>query len=102
MGDLWLVVWAVGGVAAAYTFAIGGILHARRKGRRWYESVLASQSYGTAVAIAYVFAWLLTGPVWGLVLTPGLLAFALGLGILVQTLAERKARKAVFAREQGK
>lgn len=101
MSDVWLVGWAVLGVVAAYTFAAGGVLHARRTGRRWHESVLASQSYATAVCAGYVMAWVFVGPVWGLLLAPGLLTTAFALALLAQVYAEHKAKKAVFARECG-
>ncbi len=102
MGDLWLLAWAMVGVFAAMTFAAGGVVHARRSGRHWHESVLASQSYMTVAVTAWVLAYLWVGPWWALAATPVVLAAAFATAMVAMSVAEARAKRAVLAREQGK
>ena len=102
MGDLWLVAWAMAGVCGAMVFAAGGVVHARRSGRHWHESVLASQSYATVTVTAYVLSYLWVGPWWALAATPCVLALAFLAALLGLHVAEVRAKRAVLAREQGK
>lgn len=100
MSDWWLIGWGLLGALSSFTFAAGGVLHARRAGRRWHESLLASQSCATATVAAYVIAWLWVGPVVALLVAPMLLGLAFTTALLMYQVAEYRAKRAVFARER--
>lgn len=102
MGDWWLLAWAGAGLLSAYGFSGAALVHARRNGRRWHEVALAFQVFGIVVCCTYVLASMLVGPWWALVMAPGFMVIVYTLIHLLDLYLERRAVRAVLAREAGK